>query len=95
MVSQYLDYLTDPNFQAVNRLFILSFENVNDRIGYKEYFLPTIEIKNYNVMIDGQNDQPAQNNLRTYDIIQKIAAGQGDDYITDCLLSYNYFNEFY
>ena len=27
--NQYLDYLIDPSFQRVNRLFILSFENEN------------------------------------------------------------------
>ena len=26
-LSQYLSYLIDPNFQGVNRLFVLSFEN--------------------------------------------------------------------
>ena len=30
--------------------------------------------------------------MRTYDNIQKIATGQGDDYTTGCLLDYNYFN---
>ena len=25
--NQYLDYLVDPSFQGVNRLFVLSFEN--------------------------------------------------------------------
>ena len=28
----YLDYLIEPTFQGVNRLFVLSFENFNDRI---------------------------------------------------------------
>ena len=60
---------------------------------YKRYYLPTVEIKNYNDMIEGQSffDQPVRNNLRTYDSIRKIATGQGDDYTTDCLLDYNYF----
>ena len=31
--------------------------------------------------------------MRTYDNIQKIATGQGDDYTTGCLLDYNYFNK--
>ena len=41
-------------------------------------------------MIDGQNffDQPVKNNLRTYNNIQKIAIGQGDDYTTGCILNY-------
>ena len=35
--------------------------------------LPKVEIKDYNLMIDGKNvfDQPVKNNLRTYDNIQK------------------------
>ena len=39
-------------------------------------------------MIDGHNifDQPVRNNWITYDIIQKIATDQGDDYLTGCLL---------
>ena len=57
----------------------------------------TVEIKHYNVMTDGQKsfDQPVRNNLRTYDGIQKIATGKGDDYTTGCLLDYNYLNDYY
>ena len=40
--NSYLDYLIDPSFQGVNRLFALSFEN---RIGHIEYFLPKVEKK--------------------------------------------------
>ena len=63
----------------------------------KKYYLPTIEMKNYNVMIDGRNyfDQTVRNNLRTYDNIRKIATGQGDDYTTGCLLDYPYFKKYY
>ena len=48
-------------------------------------------------MIDGRNvlDQPVKNDLLTYDNIQKVATGQGDDYTTGCLLDYNYFNNYY
>ena len=35
-------------------------------------------------------DQPVKSNLRTYDNIQTIVIGQGDDYRTSCLLDYNY-----
>ena len=46
-------------------------------------------------MIDGKNifDQPVKNNKVTYENIRKIAIGQGDDYITGCLLDYrlNYY----
>ena len=48
-------------------------------------------------MTVGKNffDQPVTSDMRTYDNIQKIAAGQGDDYTTSCLLGYNYFNKDY
>ena len=34
-INQYLNFLIDPSFQGVNRLFVLSFENENDRITFK------------------------------------------------------------
>ena len=40
-------------------------------------------------------DQPVKNDIRTYDNIRKITAGQGDDYTTVCLLDYPYFKEHY
>ena len=53
--NPYLDYLIDPSFQEVNRFFVLSFENSTDRTVHTKYYLPTAEMKNYNVMIGGQN----------------------------------------
>ena len=52
--NQYLDYLIGPSVQRVNRLLVLSFENHVHRKSYKRYFLPTLEIENYNVIIDGK-----------------------------------------
>ena len=62
MVSWYLDYLIDHTFQASNRLLVLLFENFNDRTVHIEYFLTTVDIKEWNVLIDGQNffDQPVK-----------------------------------
>ena len=59
------------------------------------YYLPLVEIKVYNVVIDGQNDQRVKNNLITYDNIWKTATSQRDDYTTGCLLDYNYVNSYY
>ena len=89
--------MIDPSFQGVNRLFVLSFENNTGRASYKRYYLPQVEIKGNSVMIDGRNffDQPVRNNLITYDNIPKIAACQGDDYTTSCLLNYPYFKSYY
>ena len=48
-------------------------------------------------MTDGKNffNQPVIRDMRTYDNIQKIATGRGDDYTTGCLLDYDYFNNYY
>ena len=52
MQKKYLDFLIDPIFQEVNRLFVLPCENEEDWDSYKKYYLPTIEIQYYNFMID-------------------------------------------
>ena len=92
-----LNHLVEPSFQGVNRLFVLPFENDDDRTSDDEYYLPTVEIKDHNIMINGENvfDQPIKNNKVTYDNIRKIATGQGDDYTTGCLLDYPYFANTY
>ena len=82
-----LNHLIEPSFQGVNRLFVLAFENDDDRTSSNEYYLPNEEIKDYNIMINSENffDQPIKNNKVTYENIRKIAIGQGDDYTTGCL----------
>ena len=47
-----LNHLVEPSFQGVNRLFVLAFENDDHRISTKRYNLPTVEIKDYNTMIN-------------------------------------------
>ena len=58
------------------------------KITFKQYFLPTVETKDYNVLIDGRNlfDQSVKTDLRAYDNIQINVTGQGDDYTTSYLL---------
>ena len=92
-----LNHLVEPSFQGVNRLFVLAFENDAQRISHNTYYLPNVEIKDYNIMINGENffDQPIKNNKGTYENIRKIATGQGDDYTTGCLLDYPYFLDTY
>ena len=50
--NQYLDYQIDPDFQVVNTLFVLSFKNNVEPSSYVQYFLPNIELKDCNVMIN-------------------------------------------
>ena len=95
--SPNLNHLAEPSLQRINRLFVLAFENDDDRTSDERYNLPTVEIKDYNIVINGENffDQPIKNNKITYDNIRKIAIGQGDDYTTGCLLDYPHFTDTY
>ena len=56
-----------------------------------------VELKDYNIMVDGKNffHQPINSMNKTYKNIRKIATGKGDDYTTGCLLDYPYFKENY
>ena len=90
----------DSSFQGVNRFFVLGFANGNNdptRNGYRNYYLPRVDITKYNVLIDGRNfyNQPINDKIRQYDEIRKIATGKGDNYATGCLLDYKYFKDFY
>ena len=84
-------------------MFVLAFNNTDgdakqvERNNHRKYFLPRVNITNYNVQIDGKNfyDQPINDMIKQYDEIRKIATGQGDDYTTGCLLDYQYFKDHY
>ena len=92
-----LNYLVEPSFQGINRLFVLAFEGDTQRTSHAGYYLPNVEIKDYDIMINGENffDQPIKNNKVTYENIRKIATGQRDDCTTGCLLDYSYFMDTY
>ena len=61
--SNNLNYLIDPIFNKVNKLFVLSFENEDDKFSFSKYYTPKVEIKDFNVLIDGKNflDVPVKN----------------------------------
>ena len=70
-----LNYLVESGFQGINRFFVLAFEGYTQRTSHSGYYLPNVEIKDYNIMINGENffDQPIKNNKVTYENIRKIA----------------------
>ena len=74
----------------------LAFENDAQRTSNKRYNIPDVEIKDYNVMIDGKNifDKPVKYSKVIYENIRKIATGQGDNYTIGCLLDYIYFKNY-
>ena len=91
----------DASFQGVNRLFVLASDNTNngdnkvERDIHRKYFLPRVDITNYNVLIDSRNfyDQPINDQIKKYEKIRKTTTGKGDDYTTGCLLDYQYFKD--
>ena len=89
-----LNHLGEPSFQGVNRFFVLAFEDDIQRTLHSDYYLPNVEIKDYNIMINGENvfDQPIKNDKVTYENIRKICIGSGDDCTTGCLLHYPYLS---
>ena len=93
-----LNYLIDSTFTNVTRLFALSFSRTNagdNRDSFSHYYLPNVEIKNFNVFIDGKSffHLPVKNEEEAYEkIIEKI---NNNDYTTGNLLDFAYFKENY
>ena len=58
-----LNYLIDPTFTNVKRLFVLSFQRIAEennttkdyRDSFSNYYVPIIKIKDFNVLIDGKS----------------------------------------
>ena len=53
--TNHLNHLIDPTFTKVNRLFVLSFVNEEDGTSFSKYYEPKVEIKDFNVLIDGKS----------------------------------------
>ena len=91
-----LNYLIDPTFTNVNRLFVLSFSrntNTDSRYSYSNYYAPKVEVKDFNVLIDGKSfsDFPVKNEEEAYEKI--IEMSNNYDYTTGNLLDFGYFKK--
>ena len=89
--TNHLNNLIDPTFTKVNRLFVLSFENEEDKTPFSKYYVPKVEIKDFNVLIDGKSlfDVAVKNRVEAYEKIIRIS--KNNDYTTGNLLDYEYF----
>ena len=92
------NYLIDPSFTNVNRSSVLSFSrnnNTDNRDSFSSYYVPNVEIKDFNVLIDGRSffDLTAKNEEETYEKITDMS--NNDDYTTGNLLDFAYFKENY
>ena len=97
-----LNYLVDPIFTNVNRLFLLSSERIEEnnvkkdhRDSFSHYYIPKVQIKDFNVLIDGKSfsDLPVKNEKEAYEKIIEIS--NNNDYTTDNLLDFAYYKENY
>ena len=92
--------LIDPTFTKANKLFVLSFEIIeennlkkNHRDSFSRYYVPNVEIKDFNVLIDGKSffDLPVKNEEEAYEKI--IEMTRNNDYTTGNLFDFAYFKE--
>ena len=83
----------DTKIPGVNRLFVSAFPNAPVKNSHRQYFLPSLNINDYNVFIDGRNfhDQNISNNFKKYKELRKVMTGMGEDYTTGSLLDHVYW----
>ena len=67
------------------------------RNGQQKYYLPRIDLEKYNVIIDGRNfyDNPIESDIEKYRELKKVMIGKGEDYTTESLLDFYYFDKHY
>ena len=94
-----LNILTDPTFTNVNRLFVLAYSldanNNDNRKSFLQFYLPSLMVKDYNVIIDNLSffELPIKNEEEAYKKI--IDIGRNNEYTTGNLLDYDYFKKYY
>ena len=93
----YKRSLLDAAIPGVNRLFVMGFPNAPIRISHRQCFLPSLNIKDYNVLIDGRNfyDQNISDDFKKYEELRNVMIGRGEDYTAGSLLDYEYWKNNY
>ena len=89
----------DPSFRFFSS-FIMAYSRAAgqpDRNSQQKYYLPRIDLKKYNVIIDGRNFyvNPIESDIEKYRKLKKVMIGKGEDYTTGSLLDFNYFLKHY
>ena len=94
-VNNNLNILIDPTFTNVNRLFVLAYQNADDRQSFSQFYLPNVMVKDYNVIIDKLAflDLPIKTEEEAYEKIVDIS--RNNEYTTGNLLDYDYFKKYY
>ena len=94
-VNNNLHILIDPTFTNVNRLFVLAYQNADDRQSFSQFYLSNVMLKDYNVIIDKLAffDLPIKTEEEAYEKIVDIS--RNNEYTTGNLLDYHYFKKYY
>ena len=94
-VNNNLNILVDPTFTNVNRLFVLAYQNADDRQSFSQFYLPKVMVKDYNVIIDKLAffDLPIKTEEEAYEKIIDIS--RNNEYTTGNLLDYDYLKKYY
>ena len=94
-VNHNLNILIDPTFTNVNRLFVLAYQNADDRQSFSQFYLPKVLVKDFNVIIDQLVffDLPIKTEEEAYEKIIDIS--RNNEYTTGNLLDYDYFKKYY
>ena len=76
-----LNYLIDPTFTNVNRLFVLSFpgnNNTDSRYSFPNYYVPKIKINDFDVLNDGKSffNLPVKNKEEPYEKLIRFSLFQ-------------------
>ena len=92
-VNNKLNILIDPTFTNVNRLFVLAYQNADDRQSFYQFYLPRVMVKDFNVIIElAFFDLPIKNEEEAYEKIIDIS--RNNEYTTGNLLDYDYFKKY-
>ena len=90
-----MNYSISPTFNKFKRLFVLSFENEDNRFSFSNYYAPKVEINYFNVLIDGKSffDVPVKTKEETFGKI--IEMSKNNDSKTANVWDYEYFLKHY
>ena len=94
-INNNLNILIDPAFTNFNRLFVLAYQNADDRQSFSQFYLPRVMVKDFNVIIDKLAffDLPIKTEEEAYENIIDIS--RNNEYTTGNLLDYDYFKKYY
>ena len=90
-INNNLNILIDPTFSNVNRLFVLAYQNADDRQSFSQFYLPRVMVKDFNVIIDNLAFfyLPIKTEEEVYEKITDIS--KNNEYTTGNSLDYDCF----